>query len=238
MSSQNFSSTRKDDETIRLEILSNICRMMANRQHIDISKYCKAEYKDIDFSDINYNISAMVDDSRFVPMFKDKSDKNIYVLRLDKPFEDARSSNETFDGSKLVVSIVPQKVTDIKNSDIINDVLKTYPQHHKIFVIDEIVDKAQIALMREKNVEVFLKHSVTIDLMNYSEAPHRCWVDKNSAGLYVIKPNIARIHENDPIAKYFNAKVGDTLAIIRNTIANGFERYNRRVIDAKDVFGD
>jgi hypothetical protein len=237
MSSQSFISHRKDDETMRLEILTNICRMMVSRGRIDISKYCLDEHKDVDFIDINYHLSSMIDNSKFLSMFAERSDKSVYTIDVDVPFEDERDKNETFDGTKLVVSLIPQKITDIKNSDMINDIFKTYPHHHKVFIVDAIVEKANIALSRNKNVEVFLKDNVTIDLMSFDEAPHRCALDKGGADVYVVKPNAARILENDPLAKYYNAKLGDTLQIIGNTVTNGFERRYRVVIDAKDVFG-
>lgn len=238
MSVQNFSSSRKDDETIRIEILCNICRMMVNRGNMDIAKYCKDEYinEDTDFTDINHNLSAMVDDKKFIHQFKDKSEKNIYIIKLDTSFEDERTSNDIFDGLKLVVSIIPQKITDIKNSDIINDVLKSYPQHKKIFVIDSIIDKALNTLLREKNTEVFTKNDLMIDLMGYGASPHRCKINKDISNTYFVNPNIPRIHENDALARYYNAKVGDFLEIIGNTITNGFERRYRRVIEPKNVF--
>jgi hypothetical protein len=238
MSVQNFSSSRKDDETIRIEILCNICRMMVNRGNMDISKYCKDQYKteDMDFKDINYNLSSMIDDKKFIHYFKDKSEKNIYIIKLDTAFEDERTSNDNFDGLKLVVSIVPQKITDIKNSDIINDVLKTYPQHKKIFVIDSIIEKAFNTLLREKNTEVFTKDDLMIDLMGYNGSPHRCRVNKDANDTYFVKPNMPRMHENDPLARYYNAKVGDIVEIIGNSVTNGFERRYRRVIEPKSVF--
>jgi DNA-directed RNA polymerase subunit H (RpoH/RPB5) len=237
MSSEGFISNRKDEETMRLEILTNICRMMVSRGRIDIAKYCYDKYTDEDFSDINNRITSMIDDSKFIKMFKDRSDKNVYFININLPFEDERDNNDNFDGSKIVVSMIPHKITDIKNSDMINDVFKSYPQHHKMFVIDTIVDRAANALSRENNVEVFLKDHVTADLMSHRMAPHRCELDKGSVNLYNVKPNISRIVENDPLAKYYNAKVGDTLDIIRNTVTNGFERGRRKVVEPRPVFG-
>ena len=237
MSSEGFTSHRKDGETMRLQILTNICRMMINRGRMDISKYCYDEHADADFSDINYRITSMIDDSKFLKMFKERSDKSVYFIDIDTPFEDERNKNENFDGTKLVVSMIPQKITDIKNSDMINEIFKTYPHHHKIFVIDIIADRAANSLARENNVEVFLKDQVTADIMSHRMAPHRCRLDKESANVYIIKPNIGRMVENDHLARYFNAKVGDTLEIIRNTVNNGFERGRRKIIEPRPVFG-
>jgi DNA-directed RNA polymerase subunit H (RpoH/RPB5) len=237
MASEGFTSHRKDEETMRLEILTNIGRMMVNRGRMEITKYCEDQYVGEDFADINNRITSMIDNSKFIKMFADRSDKNVYFIDVDLPFEDERDGTDNFDGSKLVVSMIPHKITDIKNSDMINDVFKTYPHHHKIFVVDIIVDRAANALSRENNVEVFLKDHLTADLMTHRMAPHRCELDKGGANLYTIKPNISRILENDPLAKYFNAKVGDTLDIIRNTVTNGFERGRRKVIEPRPVFG-
>lgn len=235
MSEQTFNSHLKSDETIRIEILSNVCRMMVLRGHMDIKKYCYEPYKEADFDDVHLNPSTMIDDDKFISMFPEKSDKNAYVIPLDKDFEDERE-NQNFNGSQLIVSIIPHRINDIKNSDMINDVFKTYPDHHKLFIVDDIVEKALNAFSIIKNVEVFMKDDLTIDLMRYVEAPHRCNLDVGSTDTYLVRPNIPRIHENDPLAKYFNAKQGDTLKIIGNTVGNCIETRYRKVIEAKPVF--
>jgi len=211
--------------------------MMVSRGRMDIAKYCLDDYADEDFSDINHRITDMIDDSKFLKMFKERSDKSVYFIDIDLPFDDDRNSNDTFDGKKLVVSLIPHKITDVKNSDMINDIFRSYPHHHKMFVIDSIVDRAVNALLRESNVEVFLKDHLTLDLMSHRMAPHRCALDKGSKMVYTIKPNVSRCLENDPLAKYYNAKIGDTIDIVRNTITNGFERARRKVVDPRPVYG-
>lgn len=237
MASEGFINHRKDDETMRMQILTNVCRMMVNRGRMDITKYALADYSSEDFTVIGSRITSMIDDAKFQKMFNERSDKNIYFIDIDTPFEDEREKKFDFDGKRLVVSLIPQKITDIKNSDMINEIFKSYPNYHKIFVIDSIVDRAANALAKEKNVEVFLKDQLTADLMSHWMAPHRCKLDKSSTNVYVIKPNVSRILENDPLSKYFNAKVGDTLEIIRNTVNNGFESARRKVVESRQVFG-
>lgn len=236
MSEQTFTSHLKSDETVRIEILTNVCRMMVSRGNMDIRKYCYESYKDTDFNDIHYSLSTMIDDDKFVQYFAEKSDKNVYVIPMDSPIQDERSNKRDYDGTRLVISIIPHKINDIKNSDMINDIFKSYPDNHKLFIVDDIIEKASTALSEIKNVEVFLKDDLTIDLMSFVEAPHRCELDPNSTDLYSIKPNIPRIHQNDPLAQYYNAKVGDTLRITGNTVNNCFERRYRKVTEAKPMF--
>jgi hypothetical protein len=235
MSGQSFVNYRKDEETIRLQILTNVCRMMVLRGNLDISKYCHAEFIDENFNNINIHLSSIIDNTKFEPMIGQRSDRNTYIIDIDIPFEDETKSNN-FDGTRLIVSIIPQKIKDIKNSDMINEIFKRYPTNHKLFIVDEIIDKASIALTRAGNVEVFIKDNITIDLMSYQEAPHRCTLDKTGAGNYIVRPNIPRMHENDPLSKYYNGKIGDTLQIIGNTVTNCFERRYRRIIEPKAVF--
>lgn len=224
-------SSRKDDEVIRLELLTNVCRMMVMRSHMDISKYAKDLFKnldnDMDFNDIEHHWSSMIDNSKFLKFFKTRSEKDTYIIDMDSPFS---STKERFDGSKLIVSIIPHKVTDVKHSDIIGTILSTYPNNHKLFIVDSIIDRAQTALYKTKNIEVFTKDNLMIDLMSHFEAPHRCKV------LYDSKSNIPKILENDPLARYYNAKSGSILKIVGNTVNNGFETRYRKVIDPKPVF--
>jgi hypothetical protein len=270
MSSQEFINHRKDDEMMRVEILTNVCRMLVLRGNLDISKYCFDKYihsqsrgrdsdsresdsrdsdsrdsdpgsesHGVNFDDVNYHHSSMIDDSKFQSMIKAKSDKDVYVINLDTPFELEKKGldGDNFNGNKLIISIIPHKISDVKNSDMINEVFKNYTNQHKMFIIDEVVDVARATLVHGGNVEVFQKDKLTADIMSQIRAPHRCKLDKGGKNVYIINANLARMHENDPLAKYYNAKVGDVLEIIGNSISNGFERRYRKIIDAKNVFG-
>lgn len=232
-----FINHRKNDETVRIDILTNVCRMLVLRGRLDITKYCKDEFSETNFADTSIHLSSAIDDSKFKSMIGKKSDKNLYIIDVDTPFDIESGSYDNFDGTKLIVSLIPHKITDIKNSEMITDVFKVYPDHHKIFIIDSIVERAISALTRGGNVEVFVKDDITIDLMSHYRAPHRCILDKKSVNMYIISPNVARMHENDHLAKYYNAKVGDTLKIIGNTVTNGFETRYRMIIEAKSIFG-
>lgn len=240
MSNQGFINHRKDEETIRYEILTNICRMLINRGNMDINKYCLDEYitSGADFANIIYNISASIDDNKVRKMFnKDDVKKNIIEINVDVQFtDDKKREGFGFDGTKIIVIFIPHKVTDVKNSETINEVLKTYQKNRKLFVMDSIVDKAETILLREKNIEIFRKDDLMIDFMSIGDAPHRCSVDRGGKNIYVVKPNMPRIHANDPLSKYYAANIDDIIEIIGTSSVNGFARRYRKVIEAKPVF--
>lgn len=245
--SENYVNLYKDDETIRLTVLSNICRMMIRRGVLDINKHTNknpgsgpSESGDIE------QISKMdpIDNNSFLKHIGKRSDNGVYVIPTDVHFKDdmlrtdegkRKDENIDFDGSKLVVKIIPQKITDITNSQIINDFLKTHVNHHKLMVFDSISEKAHASIRKHYNLEAFDKDSLMMDLMSYICAPIGCMLVNTSDMKHIINPKIAKIHENDPMARYYSAKKGDIVRIIRASANNSMDVAYRRVIDPKPV---
>lgn len=251
MSTETYANLRFNDEKIRLTVLTNICRMMIRRGHMNPEKYKKKEGT----SDQTVNTENVIrrirveppslsdpyDNDLFLPFIGSRVDNNTYVIPIDAPFRDQREMNGEggnieFDGSSLIVKIIPQIVKDISNSPILNDFLKLYNNNHKIVVFDGAADKVFNAIRRKKNIEVFDRDYLMIDYMEYNGAPSKCEFVTLKDIEYISNPKFGKAHENDPLSIYYNAKIGDIMRIERTSINNSLEVAYRRVIEPKAIF--
>lgn len=243
MSSENYVNLYFDEEKIRLTVLTNICRMLVTRGYMDIMKYKPQPDKNIKKSIVEQPSSNdHIENGLFLPYIETRTDSGIYTIPLDKPYKDQRDSkgvaedSDVFDGSVVIVKIIPQDVKDVSNSPILNEFLKTYSKNHKIIVFDKMADKVYTALSKKKNVEVFERVNLMIDLMSHVCAPIRCDFVTLDDINYITNPKMSKILENDPLSRYYNAKKGNTMRIVRPSLNNSVEVIFRKVIEPKLVF--
>lgn len=235
MSIETSINQRFSDEKIRLTVLENICRMMITRGYMDKDKYSFPEVNN------NSNPYNLIDNTKFMSFIGSYVDNNTYLIPIDNHYRDEREvsgdgANHEFDGSVLVVRLIPQIVKDITNSPILNDFFKTYTNHHKIVVFDGISDKVYNSFRKKKNSEVFDRDFLMIDLMSMTCAPNNCkFVSKDEIS-HIINPKFSKMHENDPCARYYNAKVGSILRIERPSINNSCDIGYRKIIEPKSIF--
>lgn len=225
----NTISLLKDDETIRITILTNIFRMICRRGYVEMEKYM------IDGDPLNDFDNRLIE-----PKFAEKNETQTYIIQMDVPFVNESNKKDEFDGKQLVVKFIPQIVADIQNNVSYLDFMKQYNRFHKLLIFNEAQDKVFTLAEKKHNLEIFDKNSLMIDLMSYGCAPLRCNLikyDKIGEELaHIGNAKVARILRNDPMAKYYGAKKGDVLRIIRRSINNGHEVAYRRVVDSKQVF--
>jgi DNA-directed RNA polymerase subunit H (RpoH/RPB5) len=241
MASEIYANLFFDDEKIRITVLTNICRMLVNRGYMDIRKY-GTKTKTNANSDRGFKVEQPADDhinnTEFLPFIEKRHDNNTYMIPLDTPYRDQRKSDGLveFDGSQVVVRLIPQVVKDITNSSILNDFFKTYRKNHKIIVFDGMAKKVEMVLSKKNNVEVFDRDFFMIDLMSHDHAPVSCKIATLDEMNHVINPKVGKIHENDPLNKYYNGKKGQILSIVRPSLNNSIEAGFRKIIEAKPLF--
>lgn len=244
MSSENYINLYFSDDKIRLTVLTNICRMLVKRGYMNIDKYTRTgTNKEVNTKRIiieQPSANDDIDNTLFMPFIETRVDTNTYIIPLDIPYRDQRESksegNIEFDGLSVIIKLVPQVVKDISNSPILNDFLKTYNKNHKIIVFDGMADKVYNTLNRKKNVEVFDRDSLMIDLMSHVSAPVDCQLVTETDLTYITNLKIAKILENDPLCRYYNGKRGTILRIIRPSLNNSVETVYRKIIEPRSVF--
>jgi hypothetical protein len=244
MSVENYVNLFFDEEKIRLTVLTNICRMLTTRGYMSIDKYGqKKNEKDTSIVE-KPSTNDHINNSLFLPFIGKRSDNGTYTIPLDTVYRDQREDGKgvvsgasaNFDGKSVVVKLIPQVVKDTNNSPIVNDFLKTYANNHKIIVFDGMADKVYITLSRKKNTEVFERDFFMIDLMSHYCAPVSCSVVSDAEMGYIINPKVSKIHENDPLVRYYNGKRGQVMHILRTSLNNSVEPAFRKIIEPKPLF--
>jgi DNA-directed RNA polymerase subunit H (RpoH/RPB5) len=235
MESHNYINQYKDKETIRLTVLTNICRMLIRRGNLSSEKYMM-DNKSTE-NKIYVSKYDSIDNNKFLRFIGRKDDDNIYKIPLDVPYVNQNLSESKFNGNIVIVKLIPLAVKDVTNSPLLNDFLKTYKTSHKIVVFESISERAYTYVNSIPNSEVFNEGRLMIDLMSHINSPIECSIIQDKDISHFINPKLCKIFENDPLARYYNAKKGNILRIIRPSLSNNIEVGLRRVVDAKPVFG-
>jgi len=192
---------RKDNNTIRIEVLTNIIKMFRSRGYI----------KDSYSTNIN--------------KIKKESDTDIYSIQLDSPII-SDNANKNFNGNVVMIKLVYQKIVGITKIPVIKEFIDQHPNNHKIFVFEAISDKAKSSLTSIPNTEVFVESFLMIDLISHIDSPfYEVLSEEETKELldsYLLKKKeIAKILTTDPVVNYFNLKRGQVIRIIRCSEQSG-----------------
>lgn len=239
MSSEKYISLYKTNEIIRLTVITNICRMLVSRGYMDIEKYkSDGKLKRKNPAD-SPSVSDRIDNDKFLHFINEKTETNVYTIPLDVHYKDDRLHHNNdildFDGSKIIVKLIPQKVKDITNSPVVDEFLKNYDRFHKIIVFDEMSDKVYNTLNKKYNVESFDRDYFMIDMMSHECAPIECTILADTDISHILKPNISKISSNDPLVRYYDAKKGNILRVVRPSLNNSREIALLRVGEQKKL---
>jgi DNA-directed RNA polymerase subunit H (RpoH/RPB5) len=197
---------RKDNETIRREVLTNIVKM-CNARGLILEKNIKKHLEDI----------------------KKMNDDDVYIFKLDKEIKSEstdKKNKDKFNNSQVVVKIIHQKIQGITKMPIIKDFITQYSNTHKIFVFDGISDKAKSSLTELPNTEVFEEAFLMLNIIEHIDSPRYELLtedeEKEVMDSYLLKKKeMKKILTSDPIVFYFNLKRGNIIRIIRPSEQSG-----------------
>ena len=205
----------KNSEMIRKEVLTNCIKMLKERLLID-----------------EKNLSKQIN------KIQNKNDNDTYIIDLDNninaDLDDSKYKKE-FDGSKIVVKIIHQKIMGLSKSPLIKEIIDNYKNHHKIFIVDMISDKARETVCSTPNTEVFNESFLMINIVEHIDSPkYQILSEEESKEVldtYLVKKKeLSKILSSDPIAKYYNLKRGQIIRIIRASEQSGYSIAYRIVI--------
>lgn len=193
---------RKDPETIRKTVLTNILKMIIERKLLNNDK-------------LNF----------YMEKFKTQTDDNTYAIDLDNPVKsdfDDKEYNKNFNSKKIMVRLIPQKIVGVNKSPVIKEFIDSYRMTHKILVFDGISEKAKHSILSTPNTEVFIEPFFMINLLEHIDSPRYEILNDNEVKelieSYNTKKNqLMKILTTDPVSAYFNLKRGQVLRIIRNS---------------------
>lgn len=200
-----------NSEKKRKIILENLIRMLTNR-------------KLLNEDNLENNIKKIISTD---------SDDMVYSIKLDYPDIYYPKS----DSAKIMyVKLLSQKVTGVSKSSNVGEFVTQYKNFPKMLIVNSITTAAHDAIRSNyPHSEVFLEKDLMIDKVRHISVPHHELLSdelsKKVLEEYLVKKReMPKIFITDPIAKYFNAKVGQIFKITRPSETSGLAPYHRLVV--------
>ena len=141
----------------------------------------------------------------------------------------------TIDDKKFGIKFVSNFLTTIKKEASIENFLEKNSDVHKFVIINRLSDRAVKQILEHKNTEVFTMDELLIVVIDHYLVPQHILLSSDEKENYLTIFNhqirdMKKILLNDPIAKFYGAKVGDMFKIIRPSITAGKDIDYRIVI--------
>jgi DNA-directed RNA polymerase subunit H (RpoH/RPB5) len=136
----------------------------------------------------------------------------------------------------MLVLLLEQKITTVTKSSMIGEYLYKNTEKHKIIIVNEISQRA-IQTIKDNHpiVEVFLKDVMMFNIIDSIYVPKHILLSSDEENTMlteydVMKKDLPRIFDTDPISKYYNAKIGQIFRIQRPSETTGYSNYYRIVV--------
>jgi len=195
----------KTTDEIRKTVLTNIIKMLTARKLLNYDK-------------IEDNIKKITETI---------SDDQIYIIDLDQKIDNY---------DKYIIKLSQQQIKAIKKSYGIDDFLHTYKNKPKIIVVKDISTKASRSILNDyKRTEIFTEEFLMINLIDHNIVPRHELLTEEETNIFFEKynckkKNMPKILIDDPVARYYNMKIGDICRIIRPSEKSGLTVSYRLVI--------
>jgi DNA-directed RNA polymerase subunit H (RpoH/RPB5) len=133
------------------------------------------------------------------------------------------------------IKFVSLFLTTIKKEVSIENFLEKNSDTHKFIIINKVSDRAIKQILEYKNTEVFTIDELLIVIIDHNLVPPHYLLTNEEKELYFTTFNhhprdMKKILVNDPVARFYGAKVGDLFKIIRPSITSGKDIDYRIVI--------
>jgi DNA-directed RNA polymerase subunit H (RpoH/RPB5) len=141
----------------------------------------------------------------------------------------------TLDNKKYGIKFISTFLTTIKKEVSIENFLNKNSDAHKFIIINKLSDRAIKQILEYQSTEVFTMSELLIVIIDHHLVPNHHLLTEDEKSKYFLEFNhhprdMKKILLNDPVAKFYGAKVGDMFKIIRPSITSGKEVDYRLVI--------
>lgn len=210
-SNSTYLPVKKDAETIRKTVLTNIVNMLSNR------KWIKKE-----------NVSSIVSKLHDI-----HNDDHVYKINLDVKLSEHptydpenKANNADFEDTIVIVKLLPQKIASLSKTPIASDFISQYKKNHKILVVDGITDKTKQNIESNRFVEIFEESFLLIDLLQHECSPEYEVLTPEEGeqmleSYKAKKKQILKISDMDPASYYLFLKKHQVIRVIRNSELTG-----------------
>jgi len=132
------------------------------------------------------------------------------------------------------IYFVTTKINSIAEKSQIDEYLSNNILIHKILILKEAAKRVLKQIQTEyKNTEYFFENEMIIDITTIIIIPVHILLEEEEKKELLLKyeeNKLLNILDNDPMARYYNAKVGDIFKIIRSSIVAGNSVIYRKVV--------
>lgn len=219
---------RKDIDTIRKTVLTNIVKMICNR------KWLLEE-------NLNKTIDEVVSIQNDDQIYKIKLDVNLGSFdTYDPPDDTTVKKNVNFEDNIVMIKLLPQKITSVGKSPIIGEFFDKYKKFHKILVVEGISEKSKQQIISNKHTEVFNESFFMLDLLEHVCSPKYEILSPTESkemleSYHLLKKKMKRMFESDPASYYLYLKKKQIVRIIRNSELTGGSIDYRIVVPHKNA---
>jgi DNA-directed RNA polymerase subunit H (RpoH/RPB5) len=173
------------------------------------------------------NICKMLQDRKLIKSYAD-------LYNIIKNIGENLEVNINYESKSFAIKIIYNNITTIKDSNDIENFLDKYSKHHKFIIISSLSKKAYKQLQEYPFTEVFQEIELLVNILEHDLQPKFRLLSKNEYDEYFKtfenkKREMPRILDSDPVARYFGAKIGDIIEIIRPSITTG-EAISYRIV--------
>lgn len=216
-------TVKKDIETIRVTVLTNVIKMLNKRKWLN-----------------DDNLETQIEKA-----IKSQNDNHVYIIDLDvdlnnlttyyPPDEEERIFSEGFNGKQIVIKLLPQKVTSISKSPIIQEFFNEHKKVHKIIIVDSVSDKSKSQIMALKHIEIFSEPFFMLDMMELVCSPKYEVLTPEEIpsfleSYHLTRKQMPKMFDNDPASLYLFLKKKQIVRIIRDSENTGSSVSYRLVI--------
>jgi DNA-directed RNA polymerase I, II, and III subunit RPABC1 len=141
----------------------------------------------------------------------------------------------TIENKKYGIKFISTFLTTIKKEVSIENFLDKNQDVTKFVIINKLSDRAIKQILEYKNTEVFTIDELLIVIIDHNLVPPHYLLSTEEKEEYFSTFNhhprdMKKILVNDPVARFYGAKVGDLIKIIRPSITSGKDIDYRVVI--------
>jgi len=200
MDTPNLIPIQKDQDNIRDTILTNIIKMLTNRGLLE----------------------------------KNKLDENIKKILDSRP--DDFSYKVVTSKGEIIVKLLLQNISTVSKTTGIAEFLMAHKNKDSILVVKSInKTPMNIVTTRYEKTELFLEKDLMIDKVSCNLVPKFEILNEDEKQKYFEKYNVTKsgslkISYKDPMVRYYGAKSGDVIRIIRVSPTSGFTVSYRLVV--------